>query len=331
MKPLAAVSFALAMASLAACSPVGMLNALTPRDSYVLQSGIPYGTADRQRLDVYIPTREAAMIGATPTEGGALAKAPLGGSGVSGATDVPKNAVAAGANDATSSTVPIVVFIYGGSWQNGQRADYRFVGEAFASAGFVTVIADYRVYPETIFPGFVDDAAAAVAWARAHAAAYGADPRRLFLVGHSAGAQIVGMLATDDRYLRAQGMDKSMLAGMVGLAGPYDFLPLRDATLKRIFPEDRREAAQPIHFVDGTEPPIFLGVGNADKTVDPGNTTRFAARLTQAGDRVTVVHYPRLNHALTVGVVGAPLRFIAPVRRDVVTFIQQTSAALPTR
>jgi len=309
-----------------------MLNALTPRDTYVLQRDLPYGSADRQRLDVYIPKQDAARIGATPTTGGAFATAPSGTTAPStpqGATDAAQIPGALRADGTTASTVPIVVFIYGGSWQNGSRADYRFVGEALASAGFVTVIADYRVYPETLFPGFVDDAAAAVSWARAHASAYGADPRRLFLVGHSAGAQIVGMLATDNRYLRAQGLDKSMIAGMVGLAGPYDFLPLRDNTLKRIFPEDRRAASQPIHFVDGTEPPIFLGVGNADKTVDPGNTSRFAARLTQAGDRVTVVHYPRLNHALTVGVVGAPLRFIAPVRRDVVTFIRRTSDPLP--
>ncbi|WP_347557149.1 alpha/beta hydrolase [Robbsia sp. KACC 23696] len=300
---------------LAACSPVGALNALTPRHTYVLQSDIAYGSVARQRLDVYVPRQAAGTANTASTA--------VAGSSPTG--DDP----ARGVSRLTSSSMPIVVFVYGGSWQNGDRADYRFAGEALASAGFVTVIPDYRVYPETIFPGFVEDAAAAVAWARAHAADYGADPRRLFLVGHSAGAQIVALLATDNRYLHAQGLDKSMIAGLVGLAGPYDFLPLQDDTLKKVFPLDRREASQPIHFVDGREPPVFLGVGNADKTVDPGNTERFAARLEQAGDRVTVRHYPKLNHALTIGVVGAPLRFLAPVRRDVVSFIRQTSAALP--
>lgn len=314
MRQMASVMMALWMAGLAACSPVGTLNALTPGDTYVAQRGIRYGTSDREQLDVYVPK---GMATALPT--------------FTGTERSGNGAPAQGALATDAGPVPIIVFVYGGSWQSGSRADYRFVGEALASAGFVVVIPDYRVYPETIFPGFVDDAAAAVAWARDHAGAYGADPRRLFLMGHSAGAQIVGLLATDDRYLRAQGLDKSMLAGVVGLAGPYDFLPLRDDTLKRIFPLARREESQPIHYIDGTEPPMFLGVGNADKTVDPGNTTRFAARLTQAGDRVTVRHYPRVNHALTVGVVGAPLRFIAPVRRDVVAFIRQTSAALPIR
>ncbi len=140
-------------------------------------------------------------------------------------------------------------------------------------------------------------------------------------MGHSAGAHIVMMLATDGRYLAAQQMSKRDLSGVIGLAGPYDFLPLKDATLEEIFPPALRAASQPINFVEGDEPPMFLAAGKRDTTVDPGNTDRFAARLRAAGDTVEVKHYPRIGHALLVGAFAGPLRGFAPVLDDTSAFI----------
>jgi acetyl esterase/lipase len=222
---------------------------------------------------------------------------------------------------------PMVVFFYGGSWQSGRRQDYLFVGEALASRGFVVVIPDYRLYPQVVFPGFMQDAAMAVSWARTHAAAYGADPERVFLAGHSAGAQIALLLTTDRSWLAEAGIPSHALAGAIGLAGPYDFLPLQDTTLERIFPPAVREASQPVRFVQGGEPPVFLGVGLRDTTVDPANTERLAARLRAKGDVVEVRRYPTLTHAMTVGSLAAPVRAMgsvvatAPVLDDVVAFV----------
>ncbi len=129
-----------------------------------------------------------------------------------------------------------------------------------------------------MLPGCAEAAAAAGRGARDHAAALGADPRRIHVAGHSAGAQIATLLATDSRFLRAHGLDKRDLAGVVGLAGPYDFLPLEDATLKRIFPEPVRDASQPIRFVDGREPPLRLASGLRAGPVNPGHPVRFAGR-----------------------------------------------------
>lgn len=221
--------------------------------------------------------------------------------------------------------VPVVVFFYGGSWQSGERKDYLFVGEALASRGFVAVLPDYRTYPATTFPGFVDDATQAVAWAREHAAAFGGDPRRLCLMGHSAGAQIAALLATDGRYLAARQMHKSDIAGVIGLAGAYDFLPLRDATLERIFPQDARAASQPIRFIQGAEPPMWLAIAENDKVVEPGNTYRFARALQNAGDRVAVMRYDNVSHATIVGVLGAPLRGRAPVLDDLSAFVRRVA------
>lgn len=289
---LVVLSVLLAAGLLAACSPVRILNALTPSYTFSLFAGIPYGAGERHVLDVYLPTR---VLRHWPAD--------------------------------ASAGAPVVVFFYGGSWQSGERNDYLFVGEALASRGFVAVLPDYRTYPATTFPGFIDDAAQAVAWAREHAVAFGGDPRRLFLMGHSAGAQIAALLATDGSYLAAREMSKSDIAGVIGLAGAYDFLPLRDTTLERIFPQEARAASQPIRFIEGTEPPMWLAVAENDTVVEPGNTTRFARALQDRGDTVVVMRYGNVSHASIVGVLGAPLRRVAPVLDDLSAFVDRVANA----
>ncbi len=220
-------------------------------------------------------------------------------------------------------STPVVIFLYGGAWDEGRKADYAFIGDAFASKGFVTVIPDYRLYPEVRWPAFLQDNANAVRWVRDHAAEFGGAPSKLFLVGHSAGAYNAMMLSLDKRWLAAVGMDpRRDLRGTVGLAGPYDFLPLKSDELKAIFgPPDTRPATQPINYVDGQGPPLFLATDDQDKVVSPGNTMRLAAKVRAAGGVVETKTYPGLSHALLLGVVAAPLRFMAPVLKDVVAFI----------
>lgn len=223
---------------------------------------------------------------------------------------------------------PVVVFFYGGSWDSGSRSIYRFVGAALASHGYTVMIPDYRVYPEVVYPAFLQDNARAVRWARDHAAEYGGDPARLVLMGHSAGAYNAAMLANDPRWLAAVGLDAHRnVAAWVGLSGPYDFLPLRSDELKAIFgPEDQRPATQPIAYVDGRAAPAFLGVGVKDEVVNPGNTARLADRIRQQGGEVEMRRYDRVTHAMMIGVLAAPLRGIAPVLRDVEAFIDRKTA-----
>jgi len=216
---------------------------------------------------------------------------------------------------------PVVVFFYGGSWQNGDRANYLFVAQALTSRGYVAVLPDYRTYPETAFPGFVDDAATAVRWSRDHAADFGGDPNRLFVMGHSAGAQIAALIALDPTYLAAQSMSKADLRGMIGLAGPYDFLPLTDPVLLDVFPASTRAQSQPINFVTANELPMFLAAGTDDHTVDPGNTDRLARALQAYGNRVEVKHYEGYSHVRIVAALAAPLRGSSTVLTDVAGFI----------
>ncbi|MET0288698.1 MAG: alpha/beta hydrolase, partial [Pseudoxanthomonas sp.] len=183
----------------------------------------------------------------------------------------------------SASSAPVVVFFYGGSWQRGSRAQYRFVGRRLTETGAVVMVADYRLAPDTPFPGFMQDGARAVAWARQHATDYGADPARLFVAGHSAGAQIAALLGTDARYLKAEGMAPTQLAGVIGLSGPYNFTIKGDKALEGVFgPETQWPEAMAVRFVDGDEPPFLLAVGSDDKIVSPGQTFELAKRLQAA-------------------------------------------------
>lgn len=197
---------------------------------------------------------------------------------------------------AASGPAPTVVFFYGGAWKRGERAQYAFVGRRLAEAGMLALVADYRTYPRATFPGFMGDAADAVAWARAHAAEHGGDPKRIFLAGHSAGAQIAALLGTDARYLERVGMAPRDLAGVIGLSGPYDFVV--GQTYAPIFgPPARWPDAQAVNFVDGDEPPFLLIHGTADRVVEAVDSEQLDARLRAAGVASTLVWLEGAGHS----------------------------------
>jgi len=218
---------------------------------------------------------------------------------------------------------PVVIFFYGGGWESGSKDDYLFVGQGLAANGFVVVIADYPLYPEVRYPAFLQDSAEAVRWTADHAAGLGGDKRRIYIVGHSAGAYIAAMLVLDREWLGAVGLDpRRDIRAMVGLAGPYHFLPLHSNTLKDIFgPESRRPLTQPIHYVDGDAPPMLLVTGDADKTADPGNSARLAQRILEKGGVVVQKRYAGISHIPLVGALAPPLHFLAPTLDDTLQFI----------
>jgi acetyl esterase/lipase len=219
---------------------------------------------------------------------------------------------------------PVVVFFYGGNWASGNRGDYLFVGQALASRGITAVIPDYRLYPQVRFPVFLQDSARAVRWVTHGIARFGGDAQKLFLMGHSAGAYNAAMLTFDRRYLDAAGVDARRLRGFIGLAGPYDFLPLKGEISKGVFGfPDTPLSTQPIQFADAGAPPTLLITGSADDVVDPGNTARLAARLRSYDVQVREIVYRRIGHSTLVAALASPLRWIAPVLDDVVRFIER--------
>ncbi|MEG0065689.1 MAG: alpha/beta hydrolase [Pseudomonas sp.] len=268
---------------LSACSPVKLLNALTPDSTFDKTAGIAYGDDPRQKLDVYVPRH-------------ALPDA------------------------------PVVVFFYGGSWNSGAREDYNFVGEALASRGIVAVVADYRLYPQVRYPLFLQDAARAVAWTKANIREFSGNPQRLYLMGHSSGGYNAAMLALDGDLLAAAGMSPKDLRGWIGLAGPYDFLPIENPAVRPVFFwPDSPPQSQPINHVSRDAPPALLIAASKDELVNPTrNTGGLAHKLRAAGVPVQDFYYSRPNHITLVATLSRPLRGLAPVLDQVVGFIKHT-------
>jgi acetyl esterase/lipase len=218
-------------------------------------------------------------------------------------------------------SLPVIQFIYGGSWDSGKREHYAFAGRALAALGYVVVIADYRVRPEAEYPAFLEDGAAAFGWISEHIAGFGGDPRRMGLVGHSAGAYNAAMLALAPHYLKALGLSQQVRA-VAGIAGPYDFYPFDAPISLRTFGAVRGGAAtQPIRYVSAHAPPMLLLTGDRDCLVHPRNTSHMAAALAAAGVPVVERHYPTLGHAVTVLALARILRGVAPILADLKGFL----------
>lgn len=228
-----------------------------------------------------------------------------------------------------ASPRPVVVFFYGGGWTSGERADYRFAGEAFASAGYVTVVPDYRLHPQVRYPDFLADCAAAVAWVQRNISRHGGDPRRIVLAGHSAGAYNAAMLALAPGLLENAGADRAAIRGLIGLAGPYDFLPLTGESTRAVFgyPETPPDTQPVFHLRSPMRrpPPALLLFATTDPVVSPGNSARLAAALRAAGATAEEIGYAGLDHRSLVGALAAPLRALAPVREDALHFLARVS------
>jgi acetyl esterase/lipase len=221
------------------------------------------------------------------------------------------------------TALPIVVFFYGGSWRRGEKGDYRFVGEFLSRNGVVAVVADYRLFPDVTFPSFVEDGAAAFAWARANAAMLGGTPDRVFMIGHSAGAHIAALAALDPRFLAAHELTPRAVAGVVGLAGPYDIDLRRLRWLERVFAGSTTpEEATPLAQARAGAPPMLLLNGESDRLVAPRNAEAMAARLVALGNRAEARIYPGIGHLDIV--LGLSTTFGASaraVRDDILAFI----------
>ncbi|HQT64900.1 MAG TPA: alpha/beta hydrolase [Acidocella sp.] len=269
--------------------PIDILNKSVSTKGLTITRDAAYGTALRDRIDIYRPTH---------------ATGPL----------------------------PVIIFFYGGSWQFGHRAEYQFIASLLAKRGFVVAVPDYRLYPDVKFPDFLQDCAAATAYIFKHISAHNGNPAQIFLMGHSAGAYNAVMLGLAPQFLAAEGVSAGQIAGVIGLSGPYDFLPLRDPIIKDIFsPPADIKTTQPITYASEAAPPMLLAHGGADITVLPRNTTALGARLRAVGGVVETKIYPKLGH---INIILTALPFYswkAPVFADVFAFIASCLAGEFTR
>ena len=268
---------------------LSVLNGLARTGNYQVTDSISYGPETENRLDVYQPV-----------------------------LDRPDN-------DLKSSTrFPVVVFFYGGCWgacSSWNKDEYLFVAEALTSKGYLVVVTDYRVHPKVRFAAIMDDASLAVEWVKDNIDQYAGDPGNIFLMGHSAGAQMAALLVLNEQYLSAN--TYSSVKGFVGLAGPYNF-SLTKPYQKIVFgPEENYPASQPINFVSGSEPALMLMHGLDDRVVARSNVKTLSAKVNELGGKVETRLYQDIDHAGILASLSIPMRSRTTITDDIVDFLNR--------
>lgn len=273
----------------AACSPLGALNALAPKEktSRLLQSNVAYGPDRRQAYDVYAPVRAPE---AKP--------------------------------ESKMEKAPLLVFFYGGGWDSGSKDLYSWAGRALASLGYVVVVPDYRLVPQVRFPDFLKDSAAAVRHAMENAESYNADAARTAIMGHSAGAYNAVMVTLAPGYLGPAAGAGTPVKAVVGVAGPYDFYPYDvPASINAFGRWPKPEETQPVHYAGPSGAKFLLIYSQADTVVGPHNAKNLGAKLRAAGDDVDLVAYRKPSHQDMVAALSLPLRGRANTFGDVRSFL----------
>jgi acetyl esterase/lipase len=224
---------------------------------------------------------------------------------------------------------PVIMFIYGGGWAAGDKFEYEFAGRAFAAAGYVTVVGDYRKYPEVRYPDFLYDNARIMKWIEDHIGDYGGDTSRFFIVGHSAGAYNAVMLALDSSF-RHEYQVSMPIRAVAGISGPYNFYPFEYDEVRRVFgAAPNPEGTQPVNLVTPDAPPMLLLNGTSDPIVRSVNANALADKLRAQGIWVTEKFYDGFGHLEPVIALGAMWRWRMPVLKDTLDFFQ-TFGAFPS-
>jgi len=222
---------------------------------------------------------------------------------------------------------PVVIFFYGGCWggcATFNKENYRFVAQALSSNQFITVIGDYRRYPQALFPEIINDSKNIVEWVKTYISHFHGDSNRIFLMGHSAGAHLAAMLTLNENYLKPETYQS--IKGFIGLAGPYDFLPLTESYQKIVFgPTAKYPTSQPINFVSGTEPPLLLLQGILDEDVLPKNAKNLSRKIKQMRGCAKLQLYKNTDHTEILGALAIPIRDNKPVLTDIIKFLQHYS------
>ncbi len=235
----------------------------------------------------------------------------------------PRNVLDVYAPTSGQGPWPVVVFVHGGSWRGGSKEPYEFVGRALAAQGFLTLVISYRLHPQDPYPAFVEDAALGLDWATRHAGEFDGNQKRIFAMGHSAGAYNVALAVLDQHYLEKLGTDVSAIKGVVTLAGPLDFLPLDSPTSIDVFGKvPNLPDTQPVNHVRADAPPFLILHGMEDTTCRPRNSINLDKALRAAGGSSKLKLYQGVSHVGIMLAMAKPLRRLAPTLEDVTAFFR---------
>ena len=280
------IAILLFISAITACTNTGLfvVNSLAKLDDYSVYENIAYGPDEFNQLNVYVP-----------------------------------------ANHSPEANLSTVIFFYGGCWggcRTYTKEHYLFVAQALTSQSYITVLTDYRRYPHVKFPEIIDDARASVEWVKSNINQFGGNPGSIYLMGHSAGAHLGAMLTFNKTYLQPE--TYAGIKGFIGLAGPYDFLPLTKPYQQAVFaPPSKYPESQPINFVDGQEPPLLLLYGNNDKIIKPRDIQNLSAKVAAIGGSVTSHYYDDIDHISILSALSIPKQNSQSVLNDIIRFLDQ--------
>lgn len=269
---------------------------VTTTASAVEPVAVQYGKASKQSLNVHLPAAEA--------------KGP----------------------------VPLVVWVHGGGWRNGDKDNRAGLNlcQTWAKAGFVVVGLDYRLTPDVVHPAHVEDVAAGIAWVHNNIAKHGGDPKRVFLLGHSAGAHLVALVATDPKYLKAHDLSpKSALAGVMAIdTASYDLTATRTLAVRKMisdaFGDDAKTLndASPLQHArmnpEECPPFVIAAVKQRPEAVSESKTLN--AVLPKS--TLVLVDYPGSGQLMAHGLIAKELAdFDKNLTKQLLKFVRDTPAA----
>ena len=293
---LAVGGIALATQQAQALSALAVVNSITLNGGVGVSKNILYGDKPLQDLDIYYPKP--------------LAKA--------------MQSKKATADNLINHSYPMVVFVHGGSWESGNKDEYAFVGQSLAQAGYVTAVINYRKAPEHVYPDYVQDAAQAIAWSYKNAESLHADPKRLAVIGHSAGAfNAVAAVANED-FLAPYGVKPNDISAVIGIAGPYSYDFRKFSSASAFGANATPNNIMPDRNIKGAQPPYLLLTAEKDKVVHISNTVKMTQALKAAGVKVETGEIKGASHATSIGAMAPPLRWVNNVRAQVLSYLDKT-------
>ena len=224
---------------------------------------------------------------------------------------------------------PVLVFVHGGSWKRGDKdaygGAYSAMGRSLAAEGVAVAVINYRLTPEVRHPEHVRDVARAVSWVHGNASRYGWNPRKIVLVGHSAGAHLSSLATLDATYLEEHGLTPDLIGGVVAVSGVYD-LTRTGVTGQLLYQDvfgtgnEELRAASPALRVGSKPAPFLLLYAAQDYPTADYQTRRLQGALAKSGGTVRSLEIADRNHVNIIAGLG---RKGDPVREEILRFLKE--------
>jgi acetyl esterase/lipase len=220
---------------------------------------------------------------------------------------------------------PVVMFVHGGGWEFGDKVFFGVhegVGKMFARHGIGAVVINYRLSPGVRHPEHIKDVARAFAWTYKHIADYGGRPNDLFLCGHSAGGHLVSLLATDESYLKAEGLSLKNVKAVMPISGVYR---IPDNLFNEVFGTDpvERKSAGPMNHVHEGCPPFFIVYADHDYPYCDAASEEFCKALKAKNVSAETLKMKDRNH---LDIIGKTTKDDDPCAKALVKFVGEHEA-----